>query len=106
MPLRRPPAWSRDCASAAHANDAIVITGLNNGSVIRRPPGKEVPKARREVRGSDAEVDWMVNGRLIARQHAAIAQIIDFPDPGRYDIAAFDDHGHYGRISVSVQLAR
>jgi penicillin-binding protein 1C len=48
----------------------------------------------------------MLNGRLVARQNAALPQILDFPDPGRYDITAFDNFGHYGRISISVQAAR
>ena len=107
--LRRkslPPKWSADCASAHHTDDAISITGLNDGAVIRRPPGKEAPKARLEIRGSDAEVNWMVNGRIVARQNAAIPQILDFPEAGRYDITAFDNYGHYGQISISVQLGR
>ena len=43
------------------------------GAVIRRPPGKEAPKARLEARGTDAEVNWMVNGRFIGRQDATQA---------------------------------
>ncbi len=104
--LRRkslPPKWSADCASTHHSDDTITITGLSDGAVIRRPPGNEAPKARLEIRGSDAEVNWMLNGRLIARQNAATPQILNFPQAGRYDITAFDNYGHYGRISISVQ---
>jgi len=35
-----------------------------------------------------------------------VPQIVDFTEAGRYDITAFDNYGHYGRISVSVQLGR
>ena len=97
-----PPKWSAVCASA-NRGDTITITGLADGAVVRRPPGKEAPRARLEIRGSDSEVNWMLNGRIIGRQHAAIPQILDFPDAGRYDITAFDNYGHYDRISVSVQ---
>lgn len=103
--LRRkslPPGWPADCKSGDHPNDTITITGLSDGAVIRRPPGKEAPKARLAIRGSDAEVNWMVNGRLIGRRNAAVPQIVDFPEAGRYNITAFDNHGHYSRISVSV----
>jgi penicillin-binding protein 1C len=100
-----PPQWAPNCQSN-HANDTITITGLNDGSIIRQPPGKEAARTRLEIRGSDAEVMWMVNGRIIARRNAATPQIVDFPEAGRYDITAFDDYGHYGRISVSVQVAR
>ena len=48
----------------------------------------------------------MVNGRIISRHNAAIPQIVEFPEAGRYDITAFDDYGHYDRISVSVQVER
>jgi penicillin-binding protein 1C len=56
-----------------------------------------------EIRGSAEEVNWMMNGRLVARQSASLPQLLSFPEAGRYDITAFDDHGRYGRISVSVQ---
>lgn len=101
-----PPRWASSCKSYEAASGGIAITGLNDGAVLRRPPGREAPKARLEIRGSDAEVNWMVNGRLVARSNPATAQVLDFPEPGRYDITAFDDRGHYGRISVSVQSGR
>src|SRR5262245_40225590 len=107
--LRRkslPPQWSGDCTAEHHLDDTIAITGLSDGAVIRRPPGEAVPKARLEIRGSDAEVNWMLNGRIVGRQNAALPQILDFPEAGRYDITAFDNYGHYGRISVSVQIGR
>jgi penicillin-binding protein 1C len=104
--LRRkslPAKWSADCASAHDPDDTITITGLSDGAVIRRPPGKENPRARLEIRGSDAEVNWMLNGRIVGRQSAAIPQVLDFPQAGRYDITAFDNYGHYGRVSISVR---
>jgi penicillin-binding protein 1C len=104
--LRRkslPPQWSSGCQSN-HTNDTITITGLNDGSIIRHPPGKAAAKTQLEIRGSDAEVNWMVNGRFIGRHNATTPQMVDFPEAGRYDITAFDDYGHYGRIRVSVQV--
>src|SRR5262249_17713542 len=101
-----PPKWSADCVSINHSDDTIAITGLNDGAVIRRPPGTETAKARLEIRGSDTEVNWTLNGRIVGRQSAAMPKILDFPEAGRYDITAFDNFGHYGRISVSVQLGR
>jgi len=98
-----PPRWAANCAAAAHhAGDTITITGLRDGAVLRRPPSAAEPKARLEIRGSDAIVNWMVNGRMIARQNATLPHVLSFPEPGRYDITVFDDYGHYGRISVSV----
>jgi penicillin-binding protein 1C len=101
-----PPSWAPECASIGHADNGITIAGLSDGAVIRRPPGKETPKARLEIRGADTQVHWMVNGRIAARQNGALPWTLDFPDAGRYDITAFDDYGHYGRISISVQAGR
>jgi penicillin-binding protein 1C len=97
-----PPKWSADCAHTQDADDAIMITGLSDGAVIRRPPGKDAPKARVEIRGSDSDVNWMLNGRIVSRQNAGLPQMLNFPEAGRYDITAFDDYGHYARVSVSV----
>jgi penicillin-binding protein 1C len=105
--LRRralPPPWDAACRNIHQAaGDSLTITGLNDGAVIRQAPGAASPRARVEARGSDTEVNWIVNGRLVARQSAGRPQILDFPEPGSYDITAFDDHGRYGRIRVSVR---
>jgi penicillin-binding protein 1C len=99
-----PPTWASECASVSRLDNGITITGLSDGAVIRRPPGEKAPKARLAIRGSDAEVHWMINGRLAARQNASLPLTVDFPDAGRYDITAFDNYGHYGQIAVSVQV--
>jgi penicillin-binding protein 1C len=104
--LRRqglPPAWSAECRTLDRSEGSIAITGLGDGARIRRTARGDVPRARLEVRGSDGDVNWMVNGRLVARQNAAAAQTLEFPDSGKYDITAFDNQGHYDRISVIVE---
>src|SRR5881396_2748190 len=99
-----PPRWSANCSRVQDPGGTITITGLNDGAVIRRPPGREAPKARLEVRGTDAQVNWMVNGHFIGRQDATRPRTVEFAEAGRYDITAFDNYGRYDRISVSVQL--
>jgi penicillin-binding protein 1C len=104
--LRRqvlPPAWSPDCGDDYRSGEQIVIAGLNDGAVLHPAQGAAMPRARLEIRGSREPVAWMVNGRLVARETATI---VDFPDPGSYDITAFDSHGHYDRIRVSVRNDR
>jgi penicillin-binding protein 1C len=107
--LRRsslPPAWAAECRSQNRSPGSIAITGLSDGAKIRRASRSDVPQARLEIRGSDGDVNWMVNGRLVSRQSAALPQILAFPDPGRYDITAFDNQGRYDRISVMVDASR
>ncbi|MFZ6735167.1 penicillin-binding protein 1C [Undibacterium sp. Ji42W] len=100
--LALPPAWATECAAIYNADESIKIVGLSDGEILHRASGKEVPKARLEIRGSQAEVSWMVNGHLVANKLANQSQIIEFPEAGRYDITAFDAYGRYDRISVSV----
>jgi len=104
--LRRqglPPAWSAECRAFDRSDGSIAITGLSDGARIRRTVRGDVPRARLEVRGSAGDVNWMVNGRLVGHQSAAAAQTLDFPESGKYDITAFDNQGHYDRISVIVE---
>jgi penicillin-binding protein 1C len=104
--LRRqvlPPSWSVGCGDNYHSGEPIAIAGLNDGAVLHPAQGATMPRARLEIRGSREPVDWMVNGRLVAHETATI---LNFPDPGSYDITAFDSHGHYDRIRVSVRNDR
>jgi penicillin-binding protein 1C len=101
--LALPPAWARECNGLYSEQEAIKIVGLNDGEVLHRAHGQPVPRARLEIRGSRAEVNWMVNGRMVAQKSATQSQLLDFPTAGRYDITAFDNQGRYDRISVSVQ---
>jgi penicillin-binding protein 1C len=58
---------------------------------------------RLEARGVQGEINWMVNGRFVARAPAAAGHLLRLVEAGRYDITAFDDRGHYDRISLSVR---
>lgn len=101
-----PPPWAATCAQANRDSTGVKIVGMNDGEIIQSAGGKAIPKARLEIRGSQEVVNWMVNGRVVASKPGTQAQIIDFPDAGRYDITVSDSHGHYDRISVSVQPAK
>ena len=104
--LRRnvlPPAWTPRCALAYRPAESIKIVGLNDGEILRRAANGEAPRARLDIRGSREDINWMVNGRLLAHQAKAGEQLVEFPAPGRYDISAFDSHGRYDRISVRVE---
>ncbi|OGB25469.1 MAG: penicillin-binding protein 1C [Burkholderiales bacterium RIFCSPLOWO2_02_FULL_57_36] len=98
-----PPPWAFECNAIRHSDHAIKIVGLSDGEVLRHAHGKEFPKARLEIRGSRGQINWMVNGRLLAKKIGTAEQIVEFPAAGRYDITAFDEHGRHDRISVSLQ---
>jgi penicillin-binding protein 1C len=104
--LRRqafPPEWAPECGDAYHPAERIAITGLADGAVLRPAHGKQMPRASVAIRGSQEDVNWMVNGRVLGRQSAATPRILEFSEAGRYDITALDNHGRYDRISISVR---
>ena len=98
-----PPAWAPECSRMAGLEDGLKIVGLSDGEILRRTQAGDIPKAHLEIRGSRSEINWIVNGRLLAKTSATTGQSVKFLEPGRYDITAFDQFGHYDRISISVQ---
>ena len=98
-----PPAWSPDCRGSVRAEETVKIVGVSDGEVVQRAAGARRPAVRLEARGAQGAVNWMVNGQLVARAPAAAGHLLHFPEPGRYDITAFDDQGQFDRISVSVR---
>lgn len=101
-----PPPWAIECTALRQSDQMIKIVGLSDGEVLRQAHGKDIPKARLEIRGSRGEINWLVNGRLLASTNGTVAQIVEFPVAGRYDITAVDEFGRYDRISVSLQQSR
>jgi penicillin-binding protein 1C len=100
-----PPDWAPECAFS-NPGDAIKIVGVSDGETIRRAHGADIPRARVEIRGTRNEVNWMLNGHVIPADGNGNARVLSFPEAGRYDITAFDNAGHYDRISVSVLSGR
>ena len=100
-----PPAWAPGCQGAVLAAERVRIFGVNDGEIVRRAAGAAQPMVRLEARGTQGEINWMVNGRLVARAPAAAGYLLSFAEPGHYDITAFDDLGQFDRIGVSVRGA-
>ncbi|MDR0673274.1 MAG: penicillin-binding protein 1C [Zoogloeaceae bacterium] len=98
-----PPPWQPACAGHA-ASEGIKIVGASHNEILRRPVTGKAPLIRLEVRGkAQGEVIWLVNGRLEARHPARASFAYRLEEPGRYDITAMDDQGHYDRVSLSVR---
>lgn len=96
-----PPEWSPRCRGHVQQSASIKIVGLNHGTVVQQANGAKPPVVRLDVRGQEAPVYWIVNGRVVA--HGAGSQVLQFDAPGRYDITALDQEGRFDRISVSVR---
>ena len=97
-----PPAWSPGCRDRDRPEAGIKIGGVADGEILHRAQNA-TPLLRLQVRGQQGEVNWAVNGKLVARTAAATPYVHAFKEPGGYDITAFDDHGRYDRLRVSVR---
>ena len=98
-----PPAWSPACLAQQRPESGLKIVGLSQGEILRRANGRAAPQVKLEIRGQATGVHWMLNGRMLDSQGSGTAQLLSFPEAGRFDITAFDDQGRYDRVSVSVR---
>ena len=98
-----PPAWSPACLAQQRPESGLKIVGLSQGEILRRANGRTAPQVKLEIRGQATGVHWMLNGRMLDSQGSGTAQLLSFPEAGRFDITAFDDQGRYDRVSVSVR---
>jgi penicillin-binding protein 1C len=96
------PEWSKDCSTGRLVGGTIRIFGASDGEILHRA-GNTAPLVRLELRGHHADAHWLVNGRLVAHTREGESYAHRFTDPGRYEVTAFDNGGHYDRISVSVR---
>ena len=71
--------------------------------MLARPPG-----SRRGIRvslraiGTDAPVEWLLDGRRIAASRGANAFVHVFEDPGRHRLTALADSGAWASLSFRV----
>jgi len=98
-----PPEWDAACANSQRPDAEIRIAGLNDGAILRKAGNQDVLLVKLEVRGTQGEVIWMVNGRVVVRNKASVGLVHAIREPGRYDVTLLDDHGHFDRISFSVR---
>ena len=100
-----PPPWKPGCGpgAAARAGQGLVIAGLEDGAVIRRPPGEPAPLVELRARGATGRVFWLLDGRLEATLAAGEAWRRGLDQPGRHSLTAVDEGGAYHRISVLVE---
>ena len=97
------PVWASGCRPPPERTTTLKIYGAPDGEVIQRAPREADPLLTLEARGSQGEVDWIVNGKLIGHTHNATAEHLKLHEEGGYDITALDGIGHYDRIHVRLQ---
>jgi len=98
-----PPEWDVACANSQRTDAEIRIAGLTDGAILRKAGNQDVLLVKLEVRGTQGEVIWMMNGRVVVRNKASVGLVHAIREPGRYDVTLLDDHGHFDRVSFSVR---
>lgn len=109
-------AWVETRASAcedggshpsASSAPSLRITGLDDGVVLRPPPGQDAVEVTLGVRGrgtgsGEQEVLWLVDGRMRGRSASGSAWRLRLDEPGRHRITATDGQGRHDHVVVRV----
>lgn len=102
--LSRLPALSPDCAPDGRDGSAeLRIEGLNDRAILARAPGS-VRGARLQLRalGTDASVQWLLDGRWLAQTRGAQSFQHDFDDPGQHVLTALAETGAWTSVRFKV----
>ena len=98
------PPLSPDCiADGREASTELRIEGLNDRATIARAPGS-THAARLSLRalGTDARVQWLLDGKWIAETHGAQMFQRDYDEPGQHSLTALAESGAWTRIDFRV----
>ena len=100
----RLPPLSPDCQpDGRDAVEELRIEGLNDLATLARAPGSE-HGVRLQLRalGTDARVQWLLDGRWIAETRGAQAFQQDFTETGTHQLTALADSGAWTRVRFNV----
>ncbi len=98
------PGFAPSCRPAMQpTHGRLQIEGALADAIIRRAPGSSQPPvlALRAL-GTDAKVDWLLNGRLIGSSSGGAPLRWRFDAPGAQSIVALDARGRYDRVVLRV----
>ena len=100
----RLPALSPDCVpDGRDAGEELRIEGVNDRATLARAPGSP-HGVRLQLRalGTDARVQWLLNGRWIAETNGAAVFQRDFDEPGKHVLTALADSGAWTRVEFVI----
>lgn len=100
----RLPPLSPDCvADGRDAVEELRIEGLNDRATIARAPGNP-HGARLQLRalGTDARIQWLLDGKWIAETRGASTFTRDFDETGTHTLTALADSGAWTRVRFNV----
>lgn len=81
----------------------IRIDGIADNAAIARAPNSDKPASLRlRALGADAEVSWLVDGRLAGTTRGTGTFEQAFPDRGRHTVTALAANGAWAQVSLRV----
>jgi len=98
------PPLAADCRDdGREASLALHVDGLNDGATLARAPNA-THGVRLQLRalGSEQAVDWLLDGRWIARTQGAQTLQHEFADPGAHTLTALASDGAWTQVRFTV----
>lgn len=98
------PPLSPACAPDALAGlENLRIDGPPDGSLVASPPGStKPPTLRLRALGTDARVQWLLNGRLAGQTRGQSAWTVEFDQPGPQQVTALAESGAWAELRLRV----
>ncbi|QDI04308.1 penicillin-binding protein 1C [Xanthomonas cerealis pv. cerealis] len=97
------PALAPDCRDDGRGgNDVLRIEGLNDRATLARAPGSLSVRLQVRALGTTAAVDWLLDGRWIARTEGARNFQRDFADAGDHTLTALASNGAWTQVRFRV----
>ena len=98
-----PPMAPGCAADSLDSANPIRISGLTDGVTLRRAPNSDQPlRVRLNALGTQATVQWLLDGRLQGSSEADAAIAINLPQAGNYRITALAGDGAFATITLRV----
>jgi len=98
------PPLAADCRDdGREASVALHVDGLNDGTALARAPNAQ-HGVRLQLRalGSEQAVDWLLDGRWIARTQGAQLMQREFAEPGAHTLTALATDGAWTQVRFTV----
>ena len=99
----RPPALAPDCVDDGRDMAELRIEGLADGAALARPPGSSrAIRLSLRALGSDATIQWLLDGRWIATTRGANAFQHGFQTPGAHRLTALAQTGAWASVDFRI----
>ncbi|WP_430980805.1 penicillin-binding protein 1C [Stenotrophomonas terrae] len=98
------PPLASDCADDGRQSDGVLhIEGLNDLATLARAPGAQHgPRLQLRALGSEATIEWLLDGRWIAQTQGTRTFMRDFNDVGEHTLTALASDGAWTRVRFRV----